>query len=79
MGKFLRDLHFTRIFLGLAAVLELCAAGSLVNGQAPPLVYTTENTGASLPLTGALPSKAQAPIVRSKTNRTNRATEVSYC
>ncbi len=64
MGKFLRNLHLTRISLGLAAVLLLCAAGSLVYGQTPPLVYTVENSGASLPLTGTLPSMAQAPIVR---------------
>ncbi len=64
MGKLLGNLHLTRISLGLAAVLLLCAASSLVQAQQPPLVYTVENTGASLPLTGTLPSMAQAPIIR---------------
>jgi len=64
MGNFLRNLSLTRISSGLAVVLLLCAATSLVQAQAPPLVFTVENSGASLPLTGSLPSMAQAPILR---------------
>ena len=64
MRRFLSNLYLTRISFGLAAVLLFCAATSLVRAQAPPLVYTVENTGASLPLTGSLPTLAQAPIIR---------------
>jgi len=64
MRRFLKSLHLTRISFGLAAVLPLCAASSLVQAQAPPLVYTVENTGASLPLTGTIPTMASAPIMR---------------
>ncbi len=64
MGNILRNLHLTRITIGLAVALLYCAATSLVQAQAPPLVYTVENSGASLPLTGSLPTFAQAPIIR---------------
>src|ERR1700722_4414837 len=62
MRRFLRNLYLTRISFGLvAAVLLLCAANSLA--QAPPLVYTVENTGASLPAP-VFPDFAHAPINR---------------
>jgi hypothetical protein len=64
MRKFLRNLYFTRISFGLAAILLLCAADSLVQGQQQsPLVYTVENTGANLPAP-VLPDFAHSPINR---------------
>jgi hypothetical protein len=63
MRKFLRNLYLIRISFGLAAVWFLCAANSPARGQQPPLVYTLENTGASLPAP-VLPDYAHSPLVR---------------
>jgi hypothetical protein len=63
MRQFLRNLHLTRIFFELAAVLLLYAANSLAQAQQPPLVYPVENTGASYPAP-VLPDFAYSPIVR---------------
>jgi hypothetical protein len=63
MRKFLRNLYLTRISVGLAAPLLLCAANSPAYGQQPPLVYTVENTGAGIPAP-VLPDFAHSPINR---------------
>ena len=63
MRQFLRNLHLTRIPFGLAAVLLLCAASTLAQGQQPPLVYNVENTGAGYPAP-VIPDFAHLPIVR---------------
>ena len=49
MRQFLMNLHLTWISFGLVAMLLLCAANPQAQGQTPPLVYTVENTGASIP------------------------------
>ena len=63
MRQSLRSLHLTWISFGLVAVLLLCAANQQAQGQTPPLVYTVENTGASLPAP-VLPDFAHSPINR---------------
>ena len=63
MRRFLRNLYLTRISFGLTAVLLLCAANTLAQGQTPPLVYNVENTGASFPAP-TLPDFAHSPINR---------------
>jgi len=63
MPRFLRKVHFTQIFLGLAAALLLCAASTLAHAQ-PPLVYTVENTGLGLYPAPVIPDFAHLPIQR---------------
>jgi len=52
----------TSVLVLLLLLTSLAARRALA--QSIPLVYSVENTGASLPLTGTLPSLAQAPIIR---------------
>ena len=63
MRQFLMNLHLTWISFGLVAMLLLCAANPQAQGQTPPLVYTVENTGASIPAP-VIPDFAHSPINR---------------
>jgi hypothetical protein len=63
MRKFFKNLYPIRLPIGLGAAALVCAASSLAQAQAPPLVYSVENTGANYPAV-TLPDFAHAPINR---------------